>query len=471
MDEAWQARPNEVEEQWIPYAMEMLAHWPHHIRESPMGDESPFDDNIGEHPLYQLVALERFEDLRQDDMGGTLRYAQHAHIEGLVSFELDSMKDVTQENLAKILTGLSRAPLEHLGLTYMEVDDKWIPTIKAAPLPDLTFLDLGGQKMSSQGILELAQTPYLQHLRHMHFGDVPDTHTPNIQTQIKLMDALPNLVTTMAPHNARPWYEIKPTWQDEAQPQPKSVQERVNAALSVYRQQNDTEYPFLGASFGCFGDLIELSDAQFDDPDATLKDVYEAYEDIALDTNMDITTIYVLAIRQGALDEAFDEAGNLLTTLEFRAFGHSWRDGPNGQREGYNGEYFAQSWFANWQLFLEFGKNSTLRLSPVPPSTKPDLLRFIAAVSAAQNWVGGWHLDYYCSPWLEPLNGTDFSVDMRCMIEWEEEEHAFDQHGQLKACGQEINIWGDAVPLLRVLKDFGFSGAISYGDKVLIKRI
>ena len=92
------------------------------------------------------------------------------------------------------------------------------------------------------------------------------------------------------------------------------------------------------------------------------------------------------------------------------------------------------------------------------------------AIDAAGHWVGGWHLDYYCSPWLEPLNGTEFSVDMRCMIAWEEEDHAFDQRGQLSDAGQEMIIWGDAVPLLRVLRDFGFVASLGYGNKVLIKR-
>ncbi len=458
MMSAHEREPGAVEEEWLPYALEMLEGWPAGTREwdgyvwwNKELDRESFE--LRSHPLHALGQFLSLDDESVESFIGICHAPDVGVLRSLDFFAIDAL---TSEALEHGLEGLKRANLEHLGLGYSEIDEGCAKVLaEATHLRGLVSLDIAGSKLSWNQLKAMLSAPHFRGLRHLNFGDVPGDNYIKAGKQLELMELLPELVTTLAPHNAVPWYRMKSSWEEVEVPAEISVKERVKSALSVYSDEDDM-YPFLGDPFCCFGGMVELEPEEFWREGLTWQQIYPRHDEIVANNDLDITSIHVAAIEKGALDHAFDEDGNLIATLTLRALGHHWLGVPEGrEEESYGGDCFMQSLFASHGLYLEQGEDGLLRLEPEKHRYRSSLMRFWDACRLCTAWVGGWISDYVCTPWYEPLGGSDNDVRFRATAVWEEREHRFDRGGELHE-PQPMLLVGDGVPLIRVLRGLGF---------------
>ena len=211
-----------------------------------------------------------------------------------------------------------------------------------------------------------------------------------------------------------------------------------------------------------------MSAEDFAREDLTLHEAYPRSREVEESGGYDVSTLYVVVTREGALDEAFDEEGALIGPLSLRTMGKAWMEPPAGREaEGYAGACFLQSVFASNGLCLDEDEPGVLRLTPAGWDRESALVRYWRAHHVAQAWAGGWLLDYCCSPWYEPLGGEVEDVLMRASIVWEERAHRFDRRGELRG-GQEIMVSGDGVAWVRVLRGSGFGVEPGRSEDVVV---
>ena len=454
-----------VEEEWLPYALGFLEDWPDDTR---LWEGYVFwDDAIDQdafltrtHPLHAL-GRSIYVECDSDDL---VLFCEAPDVEVLRSlhFSVDSGDGLRADQLERALVGLERANLDHLGFAFAELDDDCARLLgKATHLQGLRSLEITSHAISWPVLKEMLSQTQFKSLRHLTFGDVPYEWHPKAVRQLELMEILPELVTTLEPHNAVPRSRVAPSWRDASlatsEENPRTTRQKVESALSIYRSEDDNMYPFLGESFLCFGGFVEISDEDFEQEDLDLASVYPRYAEIAALPNLNITTVYVVAVREGALERSFDEDGALRAPLEFRPMGRLWYDAPDGyDPETYAGSCMLQSVFASFGLYLEARDDGNLWLTPEDHLHESSLVRFWKACNTTSDWVGGWIMDYICTPWNEPLAGASTDdVRFRATVVWEEREHMFDRRGELSAT-QPMLVTGDAVPLVRILRESGF---------------
>lgn len=449
----------EVEEEWLPYALEMIEKWPTGTRLwdgyvwwNEDEDRDSFDQRS--HPLHQLGRFLRVENTTSEEF---VQLCHAPDIKLLRSLDVWAEEEMTPEVFERALEGLANANLEHLGLAFFKLDDACAKILaEATHLDGLVSLDIAGNNISWYALRDMVKAPQFKGLRHLHFGDVPDFSHPKANKQLELMALLPKLVTTIEPHSAIPWYEMKSSWEEvETSRTTRSVKARVESVLGMYSDDDDM-YPFLGEHFCSYGGFVELEQEEFEREELTLQQVYPRYDEIASMGNLGITSIHVVAVEEGALERSFDEDGNLITPLVIRTFGHHWLGSPRGRDDAtYGGACFLQSSFASMGLYVEEGEDGLLRLEPERYEHRSALVRFWEACDLSKRWAGGEMYDYVCTPWYEPLGGHDANVTVRATPVWEEREHVFDRLGEMQE-PQAMMVVGDCVPLVRILLGMGF---------------
>lgn len=457
LKDAHAERPDEVVAVWLPFALQALEQWPDATRLWPNGvwwDESGRDlFPERSHPLHRLGRYLNVEEVRADEL---VAYGCAPDVAELVSFTVFGVHGLTADDLRQTLEGLSRAArLQELTLEFAGLDETHARVLsEATHLRALVSLQIAGHEIPFDALKKMLEAQHFRGLRHLSLGDVPPDTMPDVNQQRELMAILPSLETTLAPHIEIPWH-ARPSepWSEGER---SSTRARLERVLDLYRSDDEQTYPFLGPHFLCHNGFVELSDDDFERPDLDLQDVWPGLGELQTLPDQAVRTVYVLAVRQGALATAFDDNGELIAPVQLRPMGRYWTDPPRGEpSESYHGACFLQTQLALEGLHAE-QVDELLHLSPLH-SRDSALTRFGRAWRVSQVATGGWLSDYCCTPWHEPLAGlSDWSVQMRATVVWEECDHQFDHRGELADRTQTITVLGDVVPLLRALSAEGF---------------
>lgn len=452
---AFETNPDEVEHTWLPYVLKMLESWPDSTRSWSSGVW--WDGENGDtfpHRAHPLHAMGRFVHIEDGDGEDLVSYCCAPDVDVLVSINFSFLNDVTSDHIRRALDGLKRTKLKHLGLDWIEIDSASARALKEAThLDNLESLSLAQHTIPWPEFKEMISAPQFKNLRQLSFGDVPFSGSFPAKFQRQMLEILPHLEATLAPHNERPWHERERVWQ-ETNPAQKTIRQRLDMALEPYRTKHTNQYPFVH-DFESFGGFATCTQETFDKTHLQLIDFFPHTHLLVQQWHEEMTIVYVVIAVEDAIDEAFGPDGDLVRPLRLRAIGNSWNDPPERDFATYNGECFLQTQFAQYGLNLEQSEDGYLHLTPENHLKRTALVRFWDANHKVQPWVGGIMIDYHCTPWHEPLGAVDTNVNVRATIVWEENEHKFDDHGQLPE-QQQITCMGDVVPLFRILKREGF---------------
>lgn len=432
---------DEVIEVWLPYILENLEVWPVHTRqiEGLLEDILPrqaCEDAFYISTIYELIRaiyIECHKDPHADDLAALARQPYAA---GITCLDVSWFGgDPCVEDLAHLFGDDDvKWDLHELSMGCGDFSDAHAEVLaRSACLSNLKSLEFVGHSMTRAGIHTLTQSPHLKGLRRFLIGEGPEClRLRDAKGRITrftasecfaFTESLPHLEALIGTHKL---LALDAPVEDVKDHQ-SSVRDRIFSILRAYKDLeydgNPFENPFDDES--TFGRAYELSQAQWDDPGLKLVDVFP-------DAPTDYSLAYVVTTREGALQESFNESGELIAPLGFRMFGQQFDSPPGRDGETYQGQALFQNHCAEVGLATQEDEAGIIWLNPDDYARRSDLIVLHEAVQAAER-RGVTYSIWACHPWGDVVWQIEDPYCITGLIEWVECDHRFNTRGDLTA--------------------------------------
>lgn len=452
-----------VEEEWLPYALGHLESWPDEARYiewsfEPEGSAGEGEERFLTHssPLHELARSFFYEDATPSFL---VSFFASPDISCLTHIEFAGLIGTLEpDHIEAALGSLPAWGLQAFTLSMCELGDEHADVLaQCACLRDAHTLNLMYNTLTDSGLAALTTSPHLRNLRALYMTQVVDdlARIPALKSRgaevmehqdvLGLGASLPSLEVLLCPHD----YTLPERVEAGALPSHSaSVRERVERALRFYTHPQGEGMLWSDHQAG----FAELEQAVWD-ASPQLLEIFPEYQ--AIRAQQDWIGMYGLTVCEGAMDQAFDQAGELVSPLVMRPLGRvSWA------QEGYCGQRVAQAIFAGVGLNLTHREDGLLELTPAHHKTSNQLMHVIAAAQQVEQLWGGVVLpELIGNPnydFLQCVMGDDIQV--RLMPYWHEQDHVFDRQGNLPQGGaQEFIARGDILPFKRTLAMYGLS--------------